>query len=130
MKKVIVIVMTLFCAVILIFTFFGEKIYYSIHPKVEIERVSMMIGDKPVIPKSAVYSDESGDYVYTLSSSEGFSMTIYTVHKTAVMVSPCDINFMQGDEYAYLESGLGFGEMIVVMSTKGLLDGCRVTILE
>ncbi len=123
MKKVVTIIMCLFCAVIIFFTFFGETLFYKSKPQVTTTTsyTYVMVGEdsyKP-IPKSCVFDDK---YVYVVTSVQGFSAVIYTVEKREITGYELD------DESYAVTDGLRNGETIVMETDRPLEDGDRVTV--
>ena len=49
MKKAVPVLSILFCAIILFFSFFGEKLYYSTKPQVELDR-PLRVNDMVLLP--------------------------------------------------------------------------------
>lgn len=127
MKKVVSIMMILFSAVIVFFSFFGERLYYLTKPDAVIYRVQSIWTDengdmKLLIPKECV--KESG-YVYVVTQTGGFSLTINTVSKKAV-----DITDSRNDGYVIVNKGLSLGDMLVVEVSEELRDGDRINCIE
>lgn len=124
MKKVLTALTVLFCAVIVFFTLFGEKLYYITSPAVTLTRVSDGIIDENgnillTVPKDCIFDDNC---VYTISAYPGFSMTIYSVSKQEIEASP-----NPNDASSVLvTSGLRQGQIIVKSSDKRLADGRKV----
>ena len=120
--------MAVFCLTILFFTFFGESLYYSTKPEVELER-AMGFGDGIYLPESAVFEEADGAYVYTIDSENGFSTEILTVtrHKL-IEYYPDDTGYFDG--YVVIVPEEDLRGVFVVSSTKPLYDGARVVDIE
>lgn len=126
-KRAVVIVMILFFAIILFFSFYGERFYYLTKPTVTVYRAQNMWinendGMRLVIPKESVYDSE---YVYVVNQMSGFSLTINTVSRKEV-----DISDAETDNYVIVNKGLNLGDMIVVKSSEELNDGDRINCVE
>lgn len=127
MKKTVAVMMLLFSAVIVFFTAYGEALYYSTKPDVTVYRVQNVWTDensvmKPMIPKECLYENE---YVYVVTQTSGFSLTINTVSKKEV-----DIVDAETDGYVIVNKGLNLGDMIVIKSSEELQDGDRINCVE
>lgn len=130
MKKVALCLTAAFALTIIFFTFFGERLYYSTKPAVELDRAFGfgMNGDL-LLPKSAVFEEADGAYVYTLNREAGFSTEILTVSRHK-------LTSYQPDESGYFEDYVAIfpeediGGMFVISSTKPLCDGIRVVEIE
>lgn len=124
MKKAVVCLMAAFSLVIVFFTFFGESLYYSTKPEVELDRAFGM-NDGLYLPESAVFEEADGAYVYTLDSENGFSTEILTVtrHKL-IEYYPDDTGYFDG--YVIIIPEEDVRGTFVVSSTKPLYDGARV----
>lgn len=126
MKRIITIIMALFCAVILFFTFFGETIFYDAKPQVTVHSVySMHLEDgssAPMIPKECLVD---GKYIYVVSFTQGFSALICTVEMREVVTQEYD------DLYLFVVKGyLRNGEKVVSSTDRELSDGDKVTVVE
>lgn len=128
MKKVVLCLMAFFCLTIIFFTAFGESLYYSTKPEVELER-AMGFGDWLYLPESAVFEEEDGAYVYTVDSERGFSTEILTVtrHKL-IEYLPDDTGYFDG--YVKIVPEEDVRGVFIVSSTKPLYDGARVVDME
>lgn len=128
MKKVVVCLMVAFSLVVVFFTFFGESLYYSTKPEVELDRAFGM-NDGQYLPESAVFEEADGAYVYTLDSENGFSTEILTVarHKL-IEYYPDDTGYFDG--YVVIVPEEDVRGAFVVYSSKPLHDGARVVDLE
>lgn len=127
MKKAVFITMTLFCTIIVFFSFFGERLYYLTKPEVVAYRVQNIWTDengdmKLIIPNKCV--KESG-YVYVVTQTGGFSLTINTVSKKEV-----DITDFGRDGYVIVNKGLSPGEILVAESSEELQNGDRVNCIS
>lgn len=126
MKKVVTIVSVIFCAVILFFSFMGEKLYYSTKPRVEIER-PIRVNDKVILPETAVFHEADGDYIFTVEGEQGFSAEILTVTKIRLTsCQPDDMGYF-GEGYVLVEAEEYHNAPTVVWSSENLRDGQRVT---
>ena len=116
--------MAVFSLTIIFFTFFGESIYYSTKPEVELERATQM-NDGIYLPESAIFEESDGAYVYTVDSENGFSTEILTVtrHKL-IEYYPDDTGYFEG--YFKIVPEEDVRGVFVVSSTKPLYDGARV----
>lgn len=128
MKRAVTAMMILFTAVIVFFSFFGERLYYITKPDAVVYRVQRMwMGEdgsrKLMIPKKCVHD---GEYVYTVTRTGGFSLIINTVFKKEVDIIDC----ADDDDYVIVESGLNLGDMLVAESSEELQDGDRVNCVE
>ena len=124
MKKVVLCLMAVFSLTIIFFTFFGESLYYSTKPEVELERATQM-NDGIYLPESAIFEESDGAYVYTLDSENGFSTEILTVtrHKL-IEYYPDDTGYFDG--YVKIVPEEDVRGVFIVSSTKPLYDGARV----
>ena len=124
MKKVVLCLTAVFALTIIFFTFFGESLYYSTKPEVELERATQL--DSGIyLPESAVFEEADGAYVYTIDSEDGFSTEILTVtrHKL-IEYYPDDMGYFEG--YVRIVPEEDLWGIFVVSSTKPLCDGARV----
>lgn len=126
MKKAITAISIIFCVIIIFFSFFGEKLYYSTKPKVELDR-PLRINDLILLPESAIFSEADGDYIFTVESEEGFSTEILTVTKVRLTRCEPDESSYFGDGYVMVEAENYSNAPTVVYSSKPLKDGQRVT---
>lgn len=127
MKKAVSIMIILFSAVIVFFSFFGERLYYLTKPKAVTYRVQNIWTDengnmKLLIPKECV---KEGGFVYVVTQTGGFSLTINTVSKKEV-----DITDSGSDGYVIVNKGLSLGDMLVVDASEELRDGDRINCIE
>ena len=125
MKKAVTAASVIFCAMIIFFTFFGEKLYYSTKPKVELER-PLRMNDMILLPESAIFSEPDGDYIFTVESEKGFSAEILTVTKLRLIRCEPDESGYFGDGYVAVEAEGYSSAPTVVYSSKPLKDGQRV----
>ena len=125
MKKIVLFLSVVFCLTIIFFTFFGESLYYSTKPEVELERATMWFNDGLYLPESAVFEETDGAYVYTVDSENGFSTEILTVtrHKLIEYLFD-DTGYFDG--YVKIVPEEDVRGTFVVSSTKPLCDGARV----
>lgn len=125
MKKAVLCLTVVFCLTILFFTFFGESLYYSTKPEVELERMTMDFNGSMYLPESAVFEEADGAYVYTVDSKEGFSTEILTVTRHRLIeYSPDETGYFDG--YVRIIPEEDVRGVFVVSSTKPLCDGARV----
>ena len=117
--------MVAFSFVIVFFTLFGECLYYSTKPEVELERMTMDFNGSMYLPESAVFEEADGAYVYTVDGENGFSTEILTVtrHKL-IEYYPDDTGYFDG--YVVVVPAEDIWGVFVVSSTKPLYDGARV----
>ena len=128
MKKVVLCLMAFFCLTIIFFTAFGESLYYSTKPEVELEWAIQM-NDGIYLPESAVFEEADGAYIYTLDSENGFSTEILTVTRHKVIeYLPDDTGYFAG--YVKIIPEEDVRGVFVVSSTKPLHDGARVVDME
>ena len=125
MKKALTASVVVFCAVILFFSLFGEKLYYSTKPAVTLCRAEGVIGDDGniliVIPKSCVFEEK---YVYGISAYPGFSMTIYSVVRQEAVTEPNP----DDESTVIVKSGVRQGQILVKSASKRLTDGAQVVL--
>ena len=126
MKKAITAISIIFCVIIIFFSFFGEKLYYSTKPKVELDR-PLRINDLILLPESAIFSEADGDYIFTVESEEGFSTEILTVTKVRLTRCEPDETGYFGDGYVMVEAEDYSNAPTVIRASKPLKDGQRVT---
>lgn len=123
MKKVVLFLTAVFALAIIFFSFFGESLYYSTKPEVELDRAIQMNG--LYLPESTVFEEEDGAYVYTLDSEKGFSTEILTVTRHKLLeYCPDDTGYFDG--YVKIVPEEDVRGVFVVSSTKPLYDGARV----
>ncbi len=124
MKKIYIALISLFWAVIIFFTFFGEKLYMSTNPNVTVTAANTMqvINDETfvLIPSSCLFDE---NYVYVVTTQKGFSIDISTIEKREVATKPSEI-----DNRLLVTEGISRGEVIVSKSDRPLADGMRVVI--
>ena len=124
MKKIYIALISLFWAVIIFFTFFGEKLYMSTNPNVTVTAANTMqvINDETfvLIPSSCLFDE---NYVYVVTTQKGFSIDISTIEKREVATKPSEI-----DNRLLVTEGITRGEVIVSKSDRPLADGMRVVI--
>ena len=125
MKIVVLCLTAFFCLTIIFFTFFGERLYYSTKPEVELERMTMDFNGSMYLPESAVFEEADGAYVYTVDSENGFSTEILTVtrHKL-IEYYPDETGYFDG--YVAIVPEEDVRGVFVVSSTKPLHNGARV----
>jgi hypothetical protein len=124
MKHISILVTSFLLLILVFFTFFGERIYESVTPKVKAFQVNTSITKNDIIylqiPKKALTEDS---YVYVITSNQGFSRTLYTLQKRAVEYR----EIQEGDkDSVYIESGISREEMIVSEVGFDFKDGDRV----
>ena len=124
MKKIYIALISLFWAVIIFFTFFGEKLYMSTNPNVTVTAANTMqvINDETfvLIPSLCLFDE---NYVYVVTTQKGFSIDISTIEKREVATKPSEI-----DNRLLVTEGISRGEVIVSKSDRPLADGMRVVI--
>lgn len=127
MRKIITAVMLLFTAVIVFFTFYGEKLYYATKPQVTLSDIETAWGEL-YLPESAVYEENDEKYVYTVESEGGFSMTIMRARR--YKLKECESSEMyQGYVRIVFEENVRERRFITA-STKELGDGVRIVLAE
>ena len=124
MKKIYIALISLFWAVIIFFTFFGEKLYMSTNPNVTVTAANTMqvINDETfvLIPSSCLFDE---NYACVVTTQKGFSIDISTIEKREVVTKPSEI-----DNRLLVTEGISRGEVIVSKSDRPLADGMRVVI--
>lgn len=126
MKKIVTALALVFCAVIAFFTIFGERLYYSTKPVVEIDR-PVRVDDMLLLPETAVFHEPDGDYIFAVESYQGFSTEIMTVTKIRLTHCEADEIGYMGDGYVLAQSEEYQRTPIVVRSSGSLKDGQMVT---
>ncbi|MBQ8624072.1 MAG: hypothetical protein IJ424_06875 [Oscillospiraceae bacterium] len=126
MKKLVTILMALFCAVILFFTFFGETLFYEAKPQVTTHSVySMFTADgntAPIIPKESLVD---GEYIYVVTYIQGFSAEISSAEMREVTTQEYDDTYL-----LVIEGDLRNGEKVIITSDRPFNDGDKVTVVE
>ena len=125
MKKIVTVLGIFFCGVILFFSIFGEKLYYSTKPAVEIDR-PMRVNDMVLLPETAIFHEPDGDFIFTVESEEGFSTEILTVTKVRLSRCEPDESALLGEGYVSVEAEGYYSAPTVVRSSAPLKDGQRV----
>ena len=124
MRKAAIVFSALFWLIIIFFTFFGSTLYDITKPSVYAEFPTEMNG-RLYLPKSAIFEENGGFYVYALSAETGFSREIYSVTRHAVSdIQPDDTGYFSG--YVRVETYDRVGGAVVMKLTKPLYDGERV----
>lgn len=125
MKRIVTIVSLIFCAIILFFSFMGEKLYYSTKPNVEVER-PIRVNGMVLLPETAIFHEDDGDYIFTVESEQGFSTEILTVTKVRLTsCQPDDMGYF-GEGYVAVEAEGYQSAPTVVWASEGLEDGEKV----
>lgn len=126
MKKLVTILMVLFCAVILFFTFFGETLFYEAKPQVTTHSVySMYASDgntAPIIPKECLID---GKYIFVVTYTQGFSAQICFAEMREVVTREYDEGY-----FLVAEGNLRNGERVIVTTDRPFSDGDKVTVVE
>ena len=125
MKKLVTAASIVFCAIILFFSFFGEKLYYSTKPQVELDR-PLRVNDMVLLPEGAVFHEADGDCIYTVESEQGFSTEILTVTRIPLTRCEPDETGYFGDGYVFVEAEGYSSEPTVIWASEALEDGQRV----
>ncbi len=125
MKKAVPVLSILFCAIILFFSFFGEKLYYSTKPQVELDR-PLRVNDMVLLPGGAVFHEADGDCIYTVEGEQGFSTEILTVTKVRLTRCEPDETGYFGDGYVLVEAEGYSSAPTVIWASEALKDGQRV----
>jgi hypothetical protein len=118
-------VLVLFAVIILLFTFFGETLYYTTKPYVKITTPTSYTIDGEwliIIPRTA-YLD---GVVYLIEYETSLSKTLTRVRAVNVEVTDC--NYYESN--LVVISGLESGEMIVRSTDRALRDGDFVVISD
>ena len=125
MKKLVTAASIVFCAIILFFSFFGEKLYYSTKPQVELDR-PLRVNDMVLLPEGAVFHEADGDCIYTVESEQGFSTEILTVTRIPLTRCEPDETGYFGDGYVLVEAEGYSSAPTVIWASEALEDGQRV----
>ncbi len=124
MKKAVTVLSIIFSAVIVFFSIFGERLYYSTKPKVELER-PLRIDGALLAPESAVFHDAGGSCIVCVESEQGFSVEILTTRKIRLAwVRPDSTGYYEG--YVLVQPQTDPTGPIVINSTRPLRGGQRV----
>ena len=130
MKKIYLCLLGLLLLLLLFFTLFGKSVYTWGKPVVETGAASSFAADgKTVyIPKEALRADSTGDYVYLLSSEQGYSRVIYTISRVEVTVNK-EKAVINDEDIPILASGkIGAGDRLVIGIEGTVRDGSRVVL--
>lgn len=125
MKKLVSVLSILFLAAIVFFTLMGERLFYSTKPTVEIDR-PIRIGDRVFLPKTAVFKEEDGEYIYTVTVRQGFSAELLTVTRVRLLSSMEDDTGYLGEDYMIVEAEGYKNSPTVISSSRPLKDGDMV----
>lgn len=125
MRRAVTILSIFFCAVIVFFSIFGERLYYLTKTSVEIDR-PVMIDGALILPESAVFREDGGDYIFTVAREQGFSAEILTVTKHRLLTCVPDPTGYFGGGYVSVSAEDYSNELTVVRSQRPLRDGERV----
>ena len=125
MKKSVTALSIIFCGIIIFFSLFGERLYYSTKPKVVIDR-PLRINDAVLLPEEAVVFEPDGSYIFTVEGSVGFSAEILTVTKVRLTSCEPDETGYLGEGYFAVKAEGYNGAPTVVRTSKKLRDGQRV----
>lgn len=111
MKRFSYILTAIIFLLLLVFTFYGDDIYKLTTPHASVVTVNgyITVNDTSYLqlPASALLQDR---YVYTVTSKEGFSKTLYTIHKTEVTY----LTMPDLDQTTLsITSGIRHGEMVL-----------------
>ena len=122
MKRLTVIIILAFSAVIVFFSLFGDAIYHLVTADVKTYTVSAAVmsadGPKLVLPKECVHDGR----VLLIEAAPAFERTVFTVKSVEVTLRDGDHD---GSMYL-IESGLRQGDRVVLECAKELKDGERV----
>lgn len=125
MKKAVTLLALLFCGVIVFFSLMGEKLYYTTKPTVELER-PVRVNDMVLLPESAIFHDDDGNYIFTITAETGFSTEILTVTKRPLIsCQPDEIGWL-GEGYVFVEAEDYRNELTVFKASEPLKDGMKV----
>lgn len=126
MKKLVTILMALFCAVILFFTFFGETLFYEAKPQVTTHSVYSMFTEDgkvaPLIPKECLIDDR---YIFVVTYTQGFSAEICSAQMREVVTQEYDDGYL-----LVIEGDLRNGERVIITSDRSYQDGDKVTVVD
>lgn len=125
MKKLVSVLSILFLAAIVFFTLMGERLFYSTKPTVEIDR-PIRIGDRVFLPKTAVFKEEDGEYIYTVTVRQGFSAELLSVTRVRLLSSMEDDTGYLGEDYMIVEAEGYTNSPTVISSSRPLKDGDMV----
>lgn len=124
MKRIVTILMLVFCAIILFFTFFGETLFYEAKPQVTTHTTYTIMtetGEYKPIPKECLVDN---GYVYVITYTQGFSAEITSVEKREIVFTELDENNIAVTE------GLRNGERLVLTTDRSIENGDKVTVVE
>ncbi len=128
MKRISVLCAALLLLLLIFFTLYGNRIYEYITPKVKVRVIQATVtyggSEYVTIPREALTEDGS---VYIVTSEQGFSRTLYYVHKDKVSF----VELPEIDQSSvYVSSGVRRGDRIVVEPEENLSleDGDRVIV--
>ena len=99
----------------------GERLFYSTKPTVEIDR-PIRIGDRVFLPKTAVFKEEDGEYIYTVTVRQGFSAELLTVTRVRLLSSMEDDTGYLGEDYMIVEAEGYTNSPTVISSSRPLKD--------
>ncbi len=125
MRKAVIVFALIFCAIILFFSFMGENLYYSTKPKVEVDR-PIWVNGSIILPETAVFHEDDGDYIFTVESEQGFSAELLTVTKIPLISCVPDEMGFFGEGYVLVEAEGYQNAPTVVWASEELKDGERV----
>lgn len=124
MRRVILVLSALFWAAIIFFTAFGNKLYSILNPKVSLD-ISINYNNGQYLPKTAVFEESDGAYVYTVESEQGFSREILTARRHKLKgYLPDDTGYFEG--YVKIVPEEAVNGIFVISSSKPLHDGAKV----
>ena len=124
MKRIVTILMLVFCAIILFFTLFGETLFYEAKPQVTTHTTYTIMtetGEYKTIPKECLVDN---GYVYVITYTQGFSAEITSVEKREIVFTELDENNIAVTE------GLRNGERLVLTTDRSIENGDKVTVVE
>ena len=125
MKRLTVIIMLTFSAVIVFFSLFGDAIYHLVTADVKTYTVSAAVAldggaMKLTLPKECVRDGK----VMLLESKPAFEREVFAVRSINVSLSESEFY----PELYLIESGLRQGDRVVLFCEDALCDGQRVEI--
>lgn len=124
MKRIVTILMLVFCAIILFFTLFGETLFYEAKPQVTTHTTYTIMtetGEYKPIPKECLVGN---GYVYVITYTQGFSAEITSVEKREIVFTELYENNIAVTE------GLRNGERLVLTTDRSIENGDKVTVVE
>ncbi len=124
MKRIVTILMLVFCAIILSFTFFGKTLFCEAKPQVTTHTTYTIMTEtgeyKPILKECLV----DNGYVYVITYAQGFSAEITSVEKREIVFTELDENNIA------VTVGLRNGERLVLTTDRSVENGDKVTVVK